>query len=104
VVFQIGGKHQVHDENRTYFWRDWWTGTGPLRVSFARLFDCCDNPFMMVVEVRTADGWHIRFRRAFGLAETVEWENLCRFFDLHPFSQGRDKVSWGLVKSLGSSR
>jgi hypothetical protein len=34
----------------------------------------------------------VRFRRTFGLAGTVEWNNLCRSFDLHPFKQGSDSV------------
>jgi hypothetical protein len=53
----------------------------------------------MVAGMRSLEGWHIRFRRNFGLAETVEWNNLCRIFDLHSFSQGKDKVSWELQAS-----
>jgi hypothetical protein len=97
--FKLGAKHQVRDGARTYFWLDWWTGNGPLRDSFPRLFEVCDNPFATVAGVRIAGGWHIRFRRAFGLAETVEWSNLCRIFDLHPFASGPDLVSWGLEAS-----
>jgi hypothetical protein len=97
--FKLGAKHQVRDGARTYFWLDWWTGNGPLRASFPRLFEVCDNPFATVAGVRSADGWHIRFRRAFGLAETVEWANLCRIFDLHPFESGNDLVTWGLEAS-----
>jgi hypothetical protein len=52
-----------------------------------------------VAGVRTAEGWHIRFRRTFGLTETVEWTNFCRVFDLHPFSQENDKVSSGFEAS-----
>jgi hypothetical protein len=97
--FKLGAKDQVHDGRRTYFWIDWWTGTSPLRVSFPRLFECCDNSFAMVAGVRNAEEWHVRFRRTFGLAETVEWTNLCMVFDLHPFGQGNDQVSWGLEAS-----
>jgi hypothetical protein len=49
--------------------------------------------------VRDNNGWHIRFRRSFGLAETVEWENLCRIFDLTPISMGEDEVRWALEAS-----
>jgi hypothetical protein len=70
-----------------------------LRVLFPRLFECCDNHFATVAGVRDANGWHIRFRRTFGTAEVVEWENLCRIFDLHPFSEGEDEVSWALEPS-----
>jgi hypothetical protein len=66
---------------------------------FPRLFQCCDNPFATVAGVREANGWRIRFRRTFGLAETVEWENLCRIFDLHPYSAGDDEVKWSLEAS-----
>jgi hypothetical protein len=34
--------------------------------------------------VRSAEGWCIQFRRNFGMEETVEWQNLCRIFDVHP--------------------
>jgi hypothetical protein len=51
--------------------------------------------------VRSPEGWHIRFRRTFGLAKMVGWNNLCSIFDPHPFSQGRGKVSWGLEASGG---
>ncbi|KAK1696201.1 hypothetical protein QYE76_012898 [Lolium multiflorum] len=40
-----------------------------------------------------------KFRRTFGTTEVVEWENLCRIFDLHPFSEGEDEVSWALEPS-----
>jgi hypothetical protein len=95
VVFQDGAKHQVHDGNITYFWMDWWTGVGPLRVSFPHPFECCDNPFAMVAAVRSAKGWHIRFRRAFGLAETVEWDNLCRVLTSILLVMGETKYHGG---------
>jgi hypothetical protein len=97
--FKLGARHRVANGRRTYFWLDWWTGKGPLRVLFPRLFECCDNHFATVAGVRDANGWHIRFRRTFGTAEVVEWENLCRIFDLHPFSEGEDEVSWALEPS-----
>jgi hypothetical protein len=49
--------------------------------------------------VRNNDGWRIRIRRSFGLAETVEWENLCRIFDLNPVLEGEDEVRWALEPS-----
>jgi hypothetical protein len=97
--FKLGAKHHVRDGRRTYFWLDWWTGRAPLYLMFPRLFACCDNHFATVAGVRTETGWHIRFRRTFGTSEVVEWENLCRIFDLHPHSMGEDQVSWGLEPS-----
>ena len=58
------------------FWLDWWTGRGPLRELFPTLFAWCEDPYATVAEVRTIDGWHIRFRRPFGLVESVEWDNM----------------------------
>jgi hypothetical protein len=98
--FKLGVKHHVCDGRRTYFWLDWWTGTRPLHLIFPRLFDCCDNPFATMAGVRDAEGWHVRSRRTFGLVEVVEWDNLCRIFDLHPFNPGNDKVTWGLENSV----
>ena len=67
------------------------------------LFACCEDPFASVADVRAGDGWHISFRRSFGLAETVEWDNLCRVFDLHPVQVGQDVISWSLEASGGFS-
>nr|XP_051212000.1 uncharacterized protein LOC127329534 [Lolium perenne] len=97
--FKLGAKHQVRSGRRTYFWLDWWTGTGPIRFTFPRLFACCDNHFATVEGVRSSDGWTIRFRRTFGLAERVEWDNLCRIFDLSPAAEGADVVRWALEPS-----
>jgi hypothetical protein len=52
-----------------------------------------------VVGVRSAEGWHIRFRRTFGLEEMVEWENLCRIFDIHLVHTDEDQVFWALEPS-----
>jgi hypothetical protein len=49
--------------------------------------------------VRSEGGWRIRFRITFGTDEMVEWENLCRIFDLHPFAEGEDQVIWALDPS-----
>jgi hypothetical protein len=87
--FKLGARHSVADGRRTYFWLDWWTGRGPLRDLFPRLFQCCDSPFATVAGVRDANGWRIRFRRQFGLAEIVEWDNLCREIHALPSSRGQ---------------
>jgi hypothetical protein len=97
--FKLGARHRVRNGRRTYFWLDWWTGSGPLRDRFPRLFSCCDNPFSTVSGVRHLEGWRIRFRRTFGLPETVEWDNLCRIFELCTFSNEEDEVSWALEPS-----
>jgi hypothetical protein len=97
--FKLGARHKVRNGRRTYFWLDWWTGRGPLHQQFPKLFACCDNHFATVAAVRSAEGWHIRFRRTFGLEETVEWENLCRIFDLHPIHTDEDQVTWALEPS-----
>ncbi|XP_071680146.1 uncharacterized protein [Lolium perenne] len=80
--FKMGAKHRVRNGRRTYFWTDWWTGIGPLRTRFPRLFSCCESPFITVEGARVHDGapgeWRLRFRRQLGLAERVEWDNLCR--------------------------
>jgi hypothetical protein len=86
----------THVGRRTYFWFDWWTWRGPLRESFPLLFSCRDNPYITVAGVRYSEGWRIRFRRTFGVAEMVEWNNLCRILDLHSFDQERDEVTWAL--------
>jgi hypothetical protein len=91
--FKLGAKHEVHNGKRTFFWLDWWSGTTPLRARFPLLFACCDDQFLTVNDTRVAGGvpgeWRIRFRRQFGLAEIVEWDNLCREIHALPSSRGQ---------------
>jgi hypothetical protein len=101
--FKLGARHRVRNGRRTYFWLDWWTGSGPLRDRFPRLFSCSDNPFTTISGATQLDEWRIRFRRTFGLAEVVEWENLCRVFDLCTFSNEEDEMKWALEPSGGYS-
>jgi hypothetical protein len=67
-------------------------GTGLLRAIFSRLFACCDNQFATVEGVRHAEGWRIRFQRPLGMEEAVEWNNLCRIFDVSPMSGPGDRM------------
>ncbi|XP_071680548.1 uncharacterized protein [Lolium perenne] len=99
----MGAKHRVRNGRRTYFWTDWWTGIGPLRTRFPRLFSCCESPFITVEGARVHDGapgeWRLRFRRQLGLAERVEWDNLCREVQGLPTDHTEDEVSWALEPS-----
>jgi hypothetical protein len=101
--FKLGAKHKVRNGKRTYFWLDWWSGPGPFRARFPRLFSCCDQPFITVDAARDRGGapgaWRIRFRRQFSLAETVEWDNLCREIHDLPTDDQHDVVSWSLEPS-----
>jgi hypothetical protein len=101
--FKIGAKHEVRNGERTYFWLDWWMGAGPLHSRFPRLFSCCLSPFATVKDARVIDGahgeWRIGFRRQLGMAERVEWDNLCReVHALFPSTQ-EDIVTWSLEPS-----
>jgi hypothetical protein len=101
--FKLGAKHSVHDGKQTYFWLDWWNGSGPLRARFPLLFSCCSNPFITVQGARVIGGvpgeWHVHFRRNFGLPELVEWDNLCQEVQGLPVGEGADAVSWSLEPS-----
>ncbi|XP_051221392.1 uncharacterized protein [Lolium perenne] len=72
--FKLGAKHRVRNGRRTYFWTDWVLDGVP-------------------------GEWRLRFRRQFGLAETVEWDNLCREVQGLPLSTDDDEVSWALEPS-----
>jgi hypothetical protein len=93
MVFQAGSKAQCRRRETHVLLAKLVDREGPLRDIFPRLFQCCDNPFAIVAGVRDANGWRIHFRRNFGLAEMVEWDNLCRIFDLHPYTTGEDEVN-----------
>jgi hypothetical protein len=97
-LFKLGARHLVRNGKRTFFWQDWWTGLGPLHARFPLLFGCCDQPFITVHETRILGGepgaWRLHFRRQFGLAEAVEWENLCREIQDLPISPDEDQIGW----------
>jgi hypothetical protein len=101
--FKLGAKHSVHNGKWTYFWKDWWVGPGPLRARYPRLFSCCTHPDVTVHATRVLGGipgeWRIQFRRQFSLAESVEWDNLCREVQALPVDEQNDRVSWALDNS-----
>jgi hypothetical protein len=101
--FKLGAKHSVRSGRRTYFWLDWCSGTGPLRTRFPRLFSCHETPFITVFRAKVLEGepeeWRLRFRRQFGLAEAVEWDNLCREVQALPLELEDEVVSWALEPS-----
>ncbi|KAK1644809.1 hypothetical protein QYE76_062614 [Lolium multiflorum] len=92
-------KHQVRSGRRTYFWLDWWSGRSPLRERYPNMFGCCALPFLTVHSARDGEGWRIRFRRQFGMAEMVEWDNLTREIEGYAPSEEVDGVSWSLEAS-----
>jgi hypothetical protein len=97
--FKLGAKHRVLDGRRTYFWLDWWSGSGPLRDRFPALFNICSLPFITVRDASDGEGWGILFRRSFSLPEAVECDNLMRDLRLTPTSLGTDGVSWCMEAS-----
>jgi hypothetical protein len=101
--FKLGAKHEARNGRRTRFWLDWWRGRGPFMARFPHLFSCCTNPLISVFDAKPPEGhpgeWGIAFRRQFGTAETVEWDNLRReVMGWHPGLE-EDKVSWSLDAS-----
>jgi hypothetical protein len=47
--FKLGAKHKVRSGRRSSFWLDWWSGSGPLRAMFPRLFSYCETLFISVL-------------------------------------------------------
>jgi hypothetical protein len=91
--FKPGAKHQVWSGGRTYFWLDWWSGRSLVRERYPNLFGCCALPFLTVHSARDGEGWRIRFRRKFGMAEMVEWDNLTWEIEGYAPSEEVDGVS-----------
>jgi hypothetical protein len=54
--FKLGAKHGVLDGRRTYFWLDWWSGSGPLRECYPSLFNICSLPFIKVRDASDGEG------------------------------------------------
>jgi hypothetical protein len=98
--FKLGARHKVRNGKITYFWSDWWIGNAPSRDRFPLLYSCCLNPHIMVSGVHSSAGWRVGFRRRLGLAEKVEWDNLCRKLHMDPSSSTfNDEVSWRMEPS-----
>jgi hypothetical protein len=64
-LFKLGARHHVRNGKQTFCWQDWWSGSGPLHLRFARLFSCCDQPFITAHGARILDGepgaWQLHF-------------------------------------------
>ncbi|KAK1646353.1 hypothetical protein QYE76_064158 [Lolium multiflorum] len=101
--FKLGAKHGARNGRRTRFWLDWWTGRGPFMARFPLLFGCCTDPLISVADAAPREGtpgdWNVEFRRPFGTAEAVEWDNLCRqAMGWRPGAE-EDTVSWPIDAS-----
>lgn len=98
-LFCLGAKHRVNNVASTSFWTNWWLGPGPFAARFPNLLAITVDPDISVGKSRGLGDWDIPFRRAFGLAEHVEWDNLLR--DLTPVSltKAREEFSWALDPS-----
>jgi hypothetical protein len=94
-LFKLGARHLVRNGNQTFFWQDWWMGSGPLHARFPLLFGCCNQPFVTIHGAWILGGgprdWRLHFRRQFGPAEAIEWENLCKEIHDLPTSLIRPK-------------
>jgi hypothetical protein len=70
---------------------------------FPRLFSCCTDPLISVADARPREGnpgeWGVDFRRPFGTAKTVEWDNLCREAMGWQLGIEEDTVSWSIDAS-----
>jgi hypothetical protein len=71
-LFKWGAIHKVGNGARTQFWNDVWLTSSPLRISFSRLFDICDDPNVLVAYC-VARGWMLGFRRMMGPEVHAEW-------------------------------
>ena len=94
--FNLGAKFSLGGGKLIRFWWDWWTGEGPLKDRFPRLFDISGSPNMLVSHAFDGTGWMIHFRRNFGDEELTQWTALWdEIKDLSPTLE-QDKVSWAL--------
>ena len=75
-LFKLGAKFSLGNGKLIRFWRDWWTGEGPLKDRFPRLFDISGSPNMLVSHAFDGVGWMIHFRRNFSEEEMTQWTTL----------------------------
>ena len=80
---------------------DGWFCSGPIHVRNPNLFCIFSDPFSSTNEGRGLGAWAIQFRRPFGLAKVVEWDNLSREIKCFQEREQDDVVTWSL-ESLGS--
>lgn len=79
---------------------DWWTGDGPLSVSFPVLFSFVASPWISIAELSTRQ-WDLGFHRALSPVEPEDWHRLAALFPSLPDSA--DVVSWPYSPSGGFS-
>ncbi|KAK1650153.1 hypothetical protein QYE76_067958 [Lolium multiflorum] len=103
ISINVGAKHEVRNGRRTSFWKDWWTGRGPIMESFPSLFAVCDNQDISVAEALHHNALQVRFRRSFDQENLRLWGELQGLVNQVPLDTDLDKVSWHLEQSGSDS-
>jgi hypothetical protein len=97
-LFKCGVIHVVGDGKRTQFWNDVWITSSPLRISFPRIYDICDNKNISVAGCAQMD-WHPHLRRMLDAQALVEWNQLQVLLQGVQLGSVPDQITWGLIKS-----
>jgi hypothetical protein len=94
-----GMNYILGDGRKIRFWLDTWCGGCGLDLVFPNLFKICNQQEWTIDRVLRNGGINLTFRRAFGGAEDVEWEELIKVVERVTTSQQPDSVTWVLEKS-----
>jgi hypothetical protein len=75
------------------FWHEVWLGKCHLKIRFNRLFEICKQQNWAVARVLQGGVINLTFRRNFGEAEILEWEEL----DQVQLTDAEDSFKWALT-------
>jgi hypothetical protein len=95
----VGAIKQVKSGDQTRLWEDVWLGQVPLKLSFPRLYEICNDRNSLVGDCYKQGECVIEFRRPFGPGELAQWEDMLTELGCVSIQEGNDGIHWCLEKS-----
>lgn len=97
--FKMRAAYRIGDGEKISFWDDVWCGKCPLKTTFRRLFQCCNQHEATVAEVCDRGESNLTFRKSFCPEQVEEWFQLLDLLSSVELRGDRDEVKWTLEKS-----
>jgi hypothetical protein len=73
-------------------WEDVWLGQVPLKLSFPRFYEMCNDKNSLVGDCYNQGEWVIEFRRTFGPGELTQWEEMLTEMRFVSIQEGHDEI------------
>lgn len=94
---KLGFEWLIGDGLHIWFWHDVSWGSCPLKVTFSKISETCNQQDILVSEVMRLAFGSLTFRRAFGESEIEEWNTLREVVDNLELNPNPDIMRRGLT-------